>query len=61
MRLAGYLFIEHHLRNPRPVAHVKEDEIAMIAPPVHPAHQDNVLTIVLDAELATLVCSLQTT
>jgi hypothetical protein len=55
MRLARHFFVEHDLRNPRPVAHVEKDQVAMVAPPVHPAHQDDVLASLFDTEIAAAI------
>jgi hypothetical protein len=44
--------IQNHLSNSSAVAHVEKYEVSMIAAPVYPAHQYNLLAGVLRPELA---------
>jgi hypothetical protein len=60
MRRAADLFVKHYLRNAAPVANVQKDKVAMVAPPVHPAHQNHVLSGLLGPEISTHMRSLQT-
>jgi hypothetical protein len=55
MRLGRDFLVEHNLRNPRPVAHVEKDQVAVIAPPVHPAHQNYAPSGLFDTEIAAAV------
>jgi hypothetical protein len=59
MGLARDFLVQHHLRNAGAVAHIEKDKVAVVAPPVHPSHQNNVLTILLYTELSALVRALQ--
>ena len=52
MRSLAQLFIENDLRDSAAVAQIDEDEIAKVAPPVHPAHQHDVLVGVGRAQVA---------
>jgi len=55
MRVARDLFVEHHLSDAGAVAHVEKDQVAMVTPPVHPAHQDYVLASLFHTEIAAAV------
>ena len=46
------LFVENRLRQAFPVAQVDENDGAMIAPPVDPSHQEDLLARVGGAQLA---------
>jgi hypothetical protein len=61
MGRAALFLIQHHLGNARPVAHIQKDQVAMVAPPVHPTHQHNILPRPLRAKLPTHLRPLQTT
>jgi hypothetical protein len=54
------LLVEDDLRDAGAVAQVEKDEVAVVAPPVDPAHQDHVLPRVLGAKLSTHLRPLQT-
>ena len=43
VRLGMLLLVEHDLRDSRAVAQIDKDQLAQVAPPVHPAHQHDVL------------------
>ena len=43
----GRLFIEHNLGDSGAIAHIEEDQVAVIAPAVDPTHQDDGLAILL--------------
>jgi hypothetical protein len=47
----GEVFIEHHLRDPGAVAQVEEDEVAVIAAAIDPAHEDYIFAGVGGAKL----------
>jgi hypothetical protein len=53
------LFVKDNLREARAVAQVNEKEIAEIAPPVNPAHQDNIFVRVCGAQVPAVMCTLQ--
>ena len=53
------LFVEDDLGDAGAVAHVEEDEVAVVAAAVDPAHQDYVLAVLFDAEFAAHVRALQ--
>jgi hypothetical protein len=61
MRVVRNFDVQHDLRDAGAVAQVKEDEIAVVAPAINPAHQNNVLPILLHTELAAPVSALQVT
>ena len=44
--------IQHHLRNAGAVAQIQKDQVAVVAAPVHPAHQHHLLARVGGAQLA---------
>ncbi len=46
------LVVKHHLRNSCAVAEVEEDQVAVVAAPVHPAHQHHLLARVGSAQRA---------
>ena len=50
--LRRQLFIEHHLGNAAAVAHIEEDQVAVIAAAVHPAHEHHVFAGVGGAQFA---------
>jgi hypothetical protein len=52
-------FVEDDLRDAGAVADVEEDEVAVVAPAIDPAHEDDVLPRVFCAELSTHVGALQ--
>ncbi len=60
MGRARDLFIQNDLRDAGAVAHVEEDQVAVVAPPVHPSHQYNILAILLYAQNSTRMRPLQT-
>jgi hypothetical protein len=41
--LGGQLLIEHDLGNARAVAEIEKNEVAVVAAPVNPAHQNHLL------------------
>src|SRR5205807_4901965 len=53
------LFIENHLHDAGAVAHVEKEQIAEVAAPRYPAHDDGVAAFVLGAQFAAVVCALQ--
>jgi hypothetical protein len=57
----AHLLVDHHLGDPSAVAQVEKDQTAVVAPPVHPAHQDHILPRVFHAKLPTHLRPLQTT
>ena len=57
--LGSELFVEHHLGNAAAVAHVEEDQVAVIAAAVDPAHQDHVFAGVGGAQIAAVVGAFQ--
>ena len=59
MGFARDLFVQHYLGNAGAVAHIQKDQVAVVAPPVHPSHQNNVLAILLYAELSAHLRPLQ--
>ena len=52
VRRLGKLLIEDDLGDAAAVAHVDEDQVAKIAPPMHPAHQHDFLFGVASAQIA---------
>jgi hypothetical protein len=50
--VGGELLVEHNLRNAGAVAQVEEDEVAVVAAAVDPAHEDNLLAGVGGAQIA---------
>ncbi len=57
--LAGLLLVEDDLGDAGAVAHVEEDEVAVVAAAVDPAHQDDVLVCVFCAEVSAHVGALE--
>ena len=55
------LLVDDHLGHAGPVAQIEKDQPAMVAPPVHPAHQNDVLPRMFRAKLSTHLRPLQTT
>ncbi len=55
----GQIFVEHDLRDPGAVTQVQEDQVAVVAAPVHPSHEDDLFAGVLRAELSTSVRALK--
>ena len=55
---AGDLLVEDDLGDAGAVAEVEEDEVAVVAAAVDPAHEDYVLAGLFDAEVAALVRAL---
>ena len=53
------LLVENNLRQARAVAQVDEDQVAEIAPPMDPAHQDDFFAGVGGAKIAAVVRALQ--
>ena len=51
------LRVEDHLGHPLPVAQIDEDHPAVIAPPVHPAHQHHLAVLVAQAQSLKMVGS----
>jgi hypothetical protein len=47
------------LRDPGAVAQIQEDQVAVVAAPVHPTHKDDLFAGLLRAELSTSVRSLK--
>ncbi len=52
MRVAGELLIEHDLGDAGAVAEVEEDEVAVVAAAVDPAHEDDVFAGLFGAEIS---------
>ena len=52
--LGREFLVEHHLGNAAAVAQVEEDQVAVVAPPVHPAHHHHGLAGVGGAQFAAL-------
>jgi hypothetical protein len=61
MAVGSQFFIEHDLRNACAVAQVEEDQIAVIAAAIDPAHHDHRLTSVGGAQLTAEMCSFEIT
>ncbi len=59
VRLGMQLLVEHDLRDSGAVAQINKNQLPQIAPPVHPAHQHDVLLRVRRAQLAAIFCPLQ--
>ena len=59
VRLGMQLLVEDNLRDSGAVAQVDEDQLAQIAPAMHPAHQDDVFVRVRGAQRAAVICALQ--
>jgi hypothetical protein len=57
--LWSQIAIQHHLRNSSAVAQIEKDQIAMIAPPVHPAHQHHLLAGIRCAQFTAQMRPLQ--
>ena len=55
------LLVEHNLREARAVAQINEDQLAQVAPPVHPAHQHHIFVRVRRAQIAAIVGAFQIT
>ena len=53
------LLVEDNLRQARAVAQINKNQIAEVAPPVDPAHQDDVFVGVSGAKIAAVMCALQ--
>ena len=59
MRRGVLFLVENNLRKARAVAQVNENQIAEVAPPVDPAHQDNIFVGVRGAQVAAIMGALQ--
>ena len=59
MRSGLLLLVEDNLRQARPIAQINKNQVAEIATPVDPSHQDHVLIGISSAEIAAIVRSLQ--
>jgi hypothetical protein len=59
MRGGVLLFIEHNLRQASAIAQINKNQVAKVAPPVDPAHQNDVFIRVSGAKIAAVVRSLQ--
>ena len=59
MEVRIILRIEHDLGDPIAVSQIDEDELAVIAPAIHPAHQQDILFFVFGRQFAACVRSLQ--
>ena len=57
MRLGVLLATHHHLRHAGVVAQINEDQVAQVAPAVHPSGQKHLLANVCLAQLAAHVRS----
>ena len=57
VRLGMQLVVENDLRDSGAVAQVDEDQLAQVAPPVHPAHQHDVFIRVRRAQRAAVFVS----
>jgi hypothetical protein len=55
----GEVFIEDHLGDAGAVAEVEKDEVAVVAPPVHPSHHNDTLARVRGAQFAKSVRALK--
>ena len=53
------VLLEHHLGDPRPVAHVDEHRPAVVAPVVHPPEEDDLLADIVLREVTARVGSLE--
>lgn len=59
MALGGNFFVEDDLANAGAIAQVEEDEIAVVAAAVHPAHQHHVFARIGGAQISAEVSALQ--
>ena len=59
MRRRLRLFVEDYLDDTAAIAHVEKEQIAKVAALRHPAHHNSLVSFVLRAELAAVVCALQ--
>jgi hypothetical protein len=57
--LGNQFLVQHDLRNAAAVAQIEKDQVAVIATPVHPAHQHNRLSCVGGAQFAACVRSFE--
>jgi hypothetical protein len=55
MRRFAQLLVEHYLGDAAAVAHVDEDQVAKVAPPMHPAHQHDFFIGVGRAQIASVM------
>ena len=53
------LLVENHLHDASAVAHIKKKQIAKVAAPRYPAHDNGIAAFVLGAQFAAVVCALQ--
>ena len=53
------LLVEDNLRDSGAIAQIDKNQLAQIASPVHPAHEDNVRIRVRRAQIAAVFCPLQ--
>ena len=51
------LLVEHDLSDAAAVAHINEDEVAEVAPPVDPAHEHGLLARIGRTQSAAHVCT----
>jgi hypothetical protein len=59
MRRGLRLFVEDHLHDAGAITNIEKEQIAQVAPPRYPAHDDRIAPVVLGAQFATIVCALQ--
>ena len=59
VRLRIQLLVEHNLRDSGAVAQIDKNQLAQVAPPMHPAHEDDVFIRIRRAQLPAVFCSLQ--
>jgi hypothetical protein len=59
MRRVVQLLIKNNLRKPRAVALINKDQIAEVAPLVHPAHEDYIFVGVRRAQIPAIIRPLQ--
>jgi hypothetical protein len=59
MRGGVLLFVEDNLRQSRAIAQINKNQVAEIAPPVNPAHQDDLFAVIASAKIAAVMRSLQ--
>ena len=57
--VGGGVLVEDHLDNAGAVAQVDKDQVAQVAPPRNPTHQDDIATVVADAQRAAVMCALE--
>ena len=55
----GEIFVQHDLRDAGAIAQIQEDQVAVVAAPVHPSHENYLFAGLLRAKLSTIVRTLK--